>query len=691
MSFKQACCSCAAIAALAALSAPAYAEQDVRSDEIVVTASPIGRTTEETISNTSVISKEDLQRRVAGSIGETLRQEPGISSTFFGPGASRPIIRGLGGDRISVLDSGIGSIDASSASPDHAVAVEPATAQRIEIVRGAASLLYGSTAAGGVINVIDGRIPQEIPDGGMDGSIRIGGSTVDKGVETAGDFNLKLMDLGDGALVFHGEGGYRKAHDYKIPGFEHSARQRAINALDPDVENPDGNYGKELNSGLQSHTGTAGMSYVFGDGFVGVSGTFLNSYYGVPGSDEALPDGTGPHIDLKQRRIDFNSELNRDFLLFKTARMRFGYANYSHTEIEPSGEPGTVFNNQGYEGRLELVDKPVELGKGELNGAVGFQFRKRDFEAIGEESFVPETTTHEYGLFALEDYTIGAWRLEASGRYERTGHTVLETGEKIDFDAYSVSAGIGYTPVNGVFFGVTGLRTERAPQSEELFADGPHLATGVYELGDPTLDKEIARGVEATMRLGGDDISFTLNGYYTSYKGFIAQIDTGNFADLDGEMIPIFQFQATDATFKGFESQIKAELFQLGMFDIHGDASVDYVRATADISSTGNLPRIPPLSGLFGLEARSDLADLRGEIEYAAKQSEIGPEELPTDSYTMYNFFVTLRPFHETSGLAIRLAALNVTNEEARLHTSFLKEVAPLPGRNFKVSLMGSF
>jgi len=197
--------------------------EEVGSDQIIVTASPIGRSVEETIIGTSVIDQEELQRRLENSIGETLRREPGISSTFFGPGASRPVIRGLGGDRIRVLDSGIGSIDASATSPDHAVAVEPATAERIEIVRGPATLLYGSSAAGGVINVFSGRIPSEVPEGGIDGALRTGLSTVDSGVEAAGGFDLSLGKLGSGTIVFHGEGFFRDADDYDIPGFAESA------------------------------------------------------------------------------------------------------------------------------------------------------------------------------------------------------------------------------------------------------------------------------------------------------------------------------------------------------------------------------------------------------------------------------------------------------------------------------------
>lgn len=669
----------------------AAAQEDVYRDEIVVTASPLGRSIEETIVGATVVSGDDLERNLDGSIGETLRKQPGISSTFFGPGASRPVIRGLGGDRISVLDSGIGAIDASSTSPDHAVAVEPATAEKIEIVRGAATLLYGSSAAGGVINVFSGRIPSELPDGGFDGALRIGGSTADEGIETAGGFDATIARIGEGGLVFHGEGAYRRADDYRIPDFAHSARLRAIEAADPLGSGPDMTSGKEPNADIESHTGTAGLSYVFASGYAGVSATALDSLYGIPGSDEALPDGSGPHIDLRQRRLDFDSAIDADLGLFKKARLRVGYADYTHTELEPSGEAGTVFANEGVEGRLELVDKQVDAAGGKINGALGLQWRTRDFSAIGEEAFLPETKTRQYGVFGLEEYERGPFRFELGGRYERTNHKVAATATELGFDAWSVSVGAGVTPMDGVFLGVTGLRTERAPSPEELFSNGPHLATGAFEVGDPTLGKETARGVEATAKIGDDKRSIIVNAFYTSYRDFIFENATGLDADVDGELIPIFGFQATDAVFKGFEAQLDSELFKAGPFHIHGHAAIDYVRATADLSATGDLPRIPPLSGLFALEANSDHLDLRGEIEYAAEQDRTGPNELATDGYTLYSAYLTLRPFGADSGLSARIAAVNLTNEDARLHTSFLKDVAPLPGRNIKVALIGKF
>ncbi len=692
------------VAALAIVPASAQAQDEERfenDDQIIVTASPLERSVGETIIGTSVLSDEELQRRIANSIGETLRREPGVSSTFFGQGASRPIIRGLGGDRIRVLDAGIGSIDASATSPDHAVAVDPATAERIEIVRGTSMLLYGSSAAGGVVNVFNGRIPTELPEDGVDGALRIGRSTVDNGVEASGGFDLAIGEFGNGTLVFHGDGFYRDADDYDIPGFAESARfiaaEEAEEEEEEEHEEEEEVFGTAENSAFETKGGSAGLSWVFDGGFFGISGTAMDTNYGVPGGhgheegeeeegEEEEEEG-GVTIDLRQRRLDLNGEIEGDFALFQKAKIRVGYADYEHAEIEPSGEVGTLFTNEGWEGRFELVDKPMQAMGGEINGAVGFQFRVRDFSAIGEEAFVPPTNSDQYGVFAIKEFTNGPWRFELGGRYEHTSHTVDETGFSRDFDGFSVSGGVGFQPTENTFFGVNGFRTERAPSTEELFSNGPHLATNQFEIGDPTLEEEVGRGVEATARYSTDRFSVSVNGFYTSYKDFIYEIETG--AEEDG--LPVFQFIAADADFRGFEVQGEAELFRAGAFDVHGDASIDYVRATADVVGNENLPRIPPLSGIFGVEARSEIVDLRAELEIASDQDDVSDFELPTDGYEVFNAFVTLRPFAAARTLSVQVSGHNLTDEEVRLHTSFLKDLVPLPGRNFRVSLRGEF
>ena len=716
--------SVAGFAALAPLGTAAQTEEEHqhafphRTDEIIVTASPIERTVGETILNVSVIDDEELQRRLENTIGETLRREPGVSSTFFGPGAGRPIIRGLGGDRIRVLDNGIGSIDASSNSPDHAVAVDPATAERIEIVRGSGMLLYGSSAAGGVVNVLSNRIPSAVPEGGIDGSLRIGGSTVDDGVEAGGGFDLDLGKFGGGNLVFHGDGFYREAEDYEIPGFAESARQRALEEEEHDDDHDDDHdhdheeeeevFGVAENSRFETYGGSAGLSWVFDNGFFGVSGTAIDSLYGVPGGhehgheegheddhdggdehdhEEGEEEEGGVSIDLRQRRLDFNGEIEGDFGFFSKAKFRLGYADYEHAEVEPSGEVGTLFTNQGWEGRLELVDRPRAFLGGQLTGAIGGQFRLRDFSAIGEEAFVPPTESEQYGVFALQELALGQWRFELGGRYENTSHEVQETGFTRDFDGFSVSGGVGYQPVEELFFGVTAYRTERAPSTEELFSNGPHLATNAFEIGDPTLGEEVAVGVEATARIITEHFRASINGFYTTYDDFI--FETPNGEEEDG--LPVFLFLAEDATFTGFEAQMDGEIARIGNFDIHGDTSVDYVRATTDASEDSNLPRIPPLSGIVGLEARSTYVDARAEFEYAIAQEDTATFELPTDGYQVFNAYLTVRPLPENTGLSIRFSGANLTDEEVRLHTSFLKDLVPLQGRNFRISLQGTF
>ena len=237
-----------------------------------------------------------------------------------------------------------------------------------------------------------------------------------------------------------------------------------------------------------------------------------------------------------------------------------------------------------------------------------------------------------------------------------------------------------------VFLGLNVHRTERAPSTEELFSNGPHLATEAFEIGDADLDEETSIGIEGTLQIGNDRISAVINGFYTSYDDFIFETETGEIED----GLPVFQFVATDASFRGFEAQVEAELFGFGAFDVRGDAALDFVRATTDAAGNDNLPRIPPLSGLFGIEANSPRADLRAEIEYAAEQDDTADFELPTESYTLINAFVTVRPFPD-KGLSIQFAAKNLSDQDARLHTSFLKDVAPLPGRNLRVSLKGTF
>ncbi|MEL7486209.1 MAG: TonB-dependent receptor, partial [Pseudomonadota bacterium] len=635
-----------------ALAAPAHAfaqevdvvreTKHVDLDEIIVTSTPLERTLGQSITGGSVLTGEELAEQIESSIGETLRREPGLTSTFFGAGASRPIIRGLGGDRIRVLEDGIGTFDAAQTSPDHAVPIEPALAQRIKVFRGPASLLYGSSAAGGVVNTKTGKIAEEIPEDGLDGALRYSYSTVNNGNEVAGGFNAAAGDI-----VVHLEGFYRDADDYDIPGLNGS--DALIDALtaaaaedgetfDADEEFTDGVV---PNSDLSSNGGSGGLSYVFDengyDGFFGFSVSVLNTNYGVPAGilteedlegeeegEEGEEEGEeeGIRIDLEQIRYDLAGEVNGDLGWFETLKVRIGYGDYRHVELE-GDEVGTLFENEEIETRLELVGKSYDFLGGEVSSAIGFQGRFRDLSAVGAEAFVPPSEQTQLGFFALKEYRNGNLILDGAARYEHVSNTTdafvaEEEGTPAPaentFDLFSVSAGAGVQLTPSVFVGVNGFRTQRAPSLEESFSFGPHLATQSFEVGDPTLEIETARGVEATIRGEFGPITAIVNGFYTNYNNFVFEQETGEI--LDG--LPVFAFTQADTVFRGFEAEVDADLGTInsgfGPISFAGHAQVDLVRATSEDLVDEDQPRIPPLSTLFGLSAANQWASLRGEV-----------------------------------------------------------------------------
>lgn len=704
-----------ALSATLILSAPAMAQNlDSEIDEIIVTGSPLNRSVDEAITGVSVLSGDELSDRLAATIGETLKSEPGVTSTFFGAGASRPILRGQGGDRVRILTNGIGSIDASAASPDHAVSAEPAQAERIEVLRGAALLRYGSSGSGGVVNVIDGRIPDQLPEDGLEGAFRIGASSVDAGREVAGSIDKSL-----GNFVLHLDGTFRESDNYDIPGFAESAAFRAAEEEEHGHEEEEHGeeeghdedheeeheeeaeaFGTLPNSATKSQSVTGGLSYVGDRGFIGFAVHNFQSDYGIPGGhahgeeghdeghDEEGHDEDEGHeeegeeqitISLDQTRIDMNGRLDLDGFI-ETLQVFGGYADYKHTEFEAPGEPGTVFTNEGYEIRAEAIQRE----SGGWSGAYGVQFRDRDFAAIGDEAFVPPTTTQELGLYTFQEKEFGDLHLEGAFRYETTDQENSITGESLNFDGFSVSAGGDYHLSDTVRFGGTAFRTERAPTTEELFSNGPHLATEQFERGDSTLGIETARGVEAAIRYRQDGRFLTLNAFYTDYKDYIYEAATDDVED----GLDVFQFTGEDATFKGFEIQGGAPLARVGAFDVKVDGLVEYVRAKTD---SGNLPRIPPLSVLGGIEAESERLKLRAELDYASEQNDVGPFEIPTEDYALTNFFVTWRAPVEAQPVRISVSLHNAFDVDARQHTSFLKNVVPLPGRNVRFSIGTSF
>lgn len=645
--------ACAAAALI--LSAPSvFAQTSSELDEIITTGSPLTRSVNEAITGLSVLTGDELSDRLAGTIGETLKSEPGVSSTQFGAGASRPIIRGQDGDRVRVLTNGIGSIDASSSSPDHAVAVEPAQAKRIEVVRGAALLRYGSSGSGGIVNVIDGRIPDSHPENGRDIALRIGASTVDLGQEVAASINQSIGEN----FVFHADGTLRNANDYRLP----------------DTSNPELNGQPLANSFVETNSLTGGLSYIGERGFIGIAVQNYNTFYGIPGDpDEAVT------IDIDQLRLDVNAALELDGFI---ERVQFfgGIADFDQTEFEAPGEPGTVFTNNGFEARLEAI----QTERGAWKAAHGVQVRRRDFSAVGEEAFVPPTVTTQFGAYSFHEVEFGDIHLEGSARYERTDQDDSTGDDDRVFNLFSASIGGDIHITESLRFGGTAYRTERAPTTEELFSGGPHLATGQFEIGDAALDKETALGGELALRYRKGGYFLTLNGFYIDYDDYVFQVETGEIED----DLPVFLFTGEDARFRGFEAQTGLELGTYNGVSFKTDALAEFVRAQTD---SGNLPRIPPLSILAGLDAETEHLSFRAEIDYNAAQNNTADFETRTDDFTLVNLFATWKGEAAGQKLRFSVSASNLFDVEARQATSFLKDEVPLPGRNFKFSLSAAF
>lgn len=653
----------------AAQSVPAQTEPTVL-EEIIVTGQPFGISQNATTIATSVVDEEALAIAPASSLGDLLNGLPGVRSTAFAPGASRPVIRGLTGPRVQVLTNGVGLIDASSVSPDHQVATDPAEANRIEIVRGPATLAYGGSAIGGVVNILDGRIPEELPEGGIDGSLSAQTSTVDDGTAFNGRATIAL-----GQFALNVDAVTKDANSYDIPGSPLSARRAAADG----IARPD-TGGVLPNSFSQLDAWGIGGSYIGDKGFFGVSYKQTDSTYGVVAED-------GVFIDLQQERFDARGEYRFDTGPFRSIRGTYGQADYTHTEFEGPGEPGTVFNSDGQEARLDLVQRERDG----WNGAIGIQALERTFEAIGEEAFVPTSDIEERGIYTVQRLDRDGYGFEGGLRYDRRTLTAtpLSGGAEIEreFDNWSASAAAFLRPAPGLFLGLSLSRTERAPSEVELFADGVHIATAAYELGDVNLDTEKVTTLEGTVHYDRGAFRSDLHVYASKYDGFIDQRDTGLVFefDEDGEIeeFPIFAYLQTDAEFKGFEAQAAYDVWTSGSQVVTLEAAADYVDADTDL---GPAARIPPYSLTGRVKYASTPFDVALEVRHVGEQDEVAEFELPTDSYTLVNLSGAWRPFADKN-VTVFAEGRNLTDEEAREHVSFLKDIAPQPGRNLRVGI----
>ena len=638
-------------------------------DEMIVSAGGGATRSSEAYQPASVVTSRDLVAAGEATLGETLSRQPGVSSTYFGPGASRPVIRGIGGDRVRILEGGIGVGDASSTSPDHAVGLEARGADRIEVIRGPATLLYGSSAVGGVVNVLDGRIAREPPTKTVSGYVEgLGGSVADERTGSAG------VTLRSGPLVVTASGLWRDASDYSIPGFAEA---------DPD---PDEEEGLLENSALESSRASAGVTVVGERGYLGVSGTLQRSDYGVPGAHHEEEPAPGPEpeeeeaitIDLDQRRVDVEGALRLSSGPFRNVKARLGIADYEHVELEGE-EIGTSFFNDYLEARVESEHAFSER----TQGSFGVQLSNRDFEAIGDEAFVPPSQTRLIALFGYENVQ-ATERLELQGglRYERQ-NAEAPTVDRTN-DAVSGSLGLNVEASDVLSFSLSGSRSVKLPNAEELFSNGPHAATQAYEVGDPDLVPETALGVDLTAHFHADRVRGSASLFTNGFSDYIYERATGQ--EVDG--LAEFRFEQSDARFTGFEIEGEVDVAEgdpaAGSPHLAIEFMGDFVRARLT-DDDEPLPRIPAMRIGGGANFRQGPFVVRASVRRTMEQSDVSVLETTTPGFTMVDASVSYRLivgrlFHD-----ITLVATNLTDTEARLHSSFLKDVAPLPGREVRL------
>ncbi len=677
------------LVALALLPATAFAEDgppdhDPKGTEIIVTA-PFVRDRMDVLSATSVLTGDKLTRDLRPTIGETLARLPGVSATSFGPNASRPVLRGLQGERVRVLKDGIGSIDVSNTSVDHAVVINPLTADRIEVLRGPAALLYGSSAIGGVVNVIDSRIPRTQPDSVHIDAIGTYGSASN---ERSGSGKI---DLPIGKFVFHVDGSYSKTDNLDTGGFilTPALRAQAAASADPGIRDLATLKGELPNSAAKTWEVAAGAAYVGDNGNLGISFGHYDSLYGVPvrySLDPAV-EAEQVRLQVRQDRADLRGELNIADGFFESIKLRAGFADYQHQEIDDTGAVGTTFLNKSIESRLEIAQRK----RGVWQGAWGVQLAIRDFNVIGDEAFVPKNTTTQFGVFTLDTFDWGKFKAEVGTRYERTklsadaNATIGNPAYDRSFDAFSGSIGGSYKLTSWLTVGLNGSHTERAPAAEELFANGPHAGTQAFEIGNPDFRKEISDGVEATLRARGDGWNLNLAAYHNWFRNFIYETPTGAVQD----DLPVFQFGEASARFWGLEAEGSVRLGEIGGFAVNLDGVADFTRAT--IVNVGPVPRIPPLRLLGGVEVQGNSIDGRVEVEWNDKQTRIAAFETSTAAFTVVNASLSFHPFGKDNPTSLLLSANNIFDVEARRHASFLKDYAPLAGRDVRLTARFSF
>ncbi|GAB7535866.1 TonB-dependent receptor [Burkholderia sp. 3C] len=672
-----------AYAQSAATSAPAVATPTpaLSLNPVFVTANPTGDT--ELISPTASIGGDALALRRADSLGGSLDGLPGVSTTTYGPLVGRPIIRGMDGDRIRLLRNGVAAFDASSLSYDHAVPQDPLTVERVEIVRGPAALLYGGNAVGGVVNSIDNRIPREAIKG-VSGAV-----DASYGGANNARAGAAMVEGGNGRFAFHVDAFDRETSKLRIPGYAHSDRQRVLDG--PDAEQTSGNI---PNSDGRQHGGAVGGAYTWADGYAGLSYSGFESNYGSVAESDV-------RLRMRQQHLSASSEIRNIAGPISQLKFDFGYTDYEHKEID-NGETGTTFRNHGYEMRIEARHRKI----GPFEGAFGVQASQNTFSALGEEALVPTTQTTNVALFGLEEWqATEALKFSLGGRIEHikvdptpAGNERFAGASARTFNAGSVSFGslLKLNPVWSVAGSVS--YTERAPTFYELYANGPHDATGQYLIGNPAAQKEKAISTDLSLRYASGPNKGSIGVFYTRFTNYLTEFNTGRLVDDDGEPVAPgtadalseANYRGVRAEFYGIEWDSKWRAFQKGAHRLDFELSGDYTHARN--AETGEpLPRISPLRATLAADYGYGPFGARAQLTHAWAQHRVPENDLQTDGYTSLGLVLTYRFRMGATHWLAYVRGDNLTNQDIRYASSVVRDIAPEGGRSVMVGLRTTF
>lgn len=653
------------LACLFIITANVKAETTSELDALTVTARPIGlQSIEHVAQPITVLSEQELKQKQSSTIGETLSNIPGVTTNRYSPLASRPIIRGLGGPRVKVLENGLSAMDVSTISVDHVVSIDPIQAEQIEIFRGPVTLLYGSEATGGLVNVVNNRIPQAIP--------------TNFGSDYYASYN---SNSNEGLLSMQLDGGLEKM------AFQLDASHRDAN----DYDSADGRI---RNSFYDSLNVNAGTSFVDDWGFVGISFGRFDSTHGIPFNPDE-PDEL-PFIETEQDKISLSSRVDDPFEGISSLSLQLAYNDYTHTEFEGVAEPGTIFDNEQLEGRVELQHKSIGI----FNGTIGSQFGYRNVNARGDEAFLPKTDRKYAAVFILEETDLNDdLHLEVGARLEHQQHDSVNVGE-VTHNMYSLSSGLHWHFIESVAMGLNAGRSQRGPAAEELFSNGPHLATGTFEIGQNTLGEETVNSLDLSFyKEQGrwqwnvnlfvnyiEDFIF-LQGQDTNVDGIADEVDEDG--NLGGEFL-LVRYEQDDAVFYGFEFETGLNLYSGSEGIIDTRLFADYVKG--QLTNGDNLERISPARIGAGLDYTKD--NLSAGIEWTQflAQNDNGDLETDTGGYTLLNLSADYRVVNDGDRrLSVFARANNLLDEDGRLHTSFIKDRSPIMGTSVMVGFDAGF